>query len=124
MKLEKFMQEVAKKMVCHNLDGEKLPTFWKHKELDDSINPDKVVITINGCFAIVIPENWNIFHCEYGKSDPIKCCNWKNFDKLDLTGVLKKRKKETFCQMKTEGCRETWVNEKYLKYFDKSEFYQ
>lgn len=123
MKLEKFIQEVAKQMMRHNLDREKTPTFWKHKDLDDSINSDKIAITTNGYFAIIIPESWNIFHCEYGKTDPIKCCNWKNFDKLELTGLSKKIKKETYFQMKTKD-RETWVNEKYVKYFDKSEFYQ
>ena len=110
MKLEKFMCEVTKALV-----RDKRVVFWEYG--------DKVVITHNGYFAMIIPKNRNIFNGEFSKSCPVPY-DWYSH-KLTDTGQLKKVGKETVNIFETDKGEKVQVCEKYLNYFDPrfAEFY-
>ena len=110
MKLEKFMCEVTKALV-------------KDKRVMFCEYGDKLVISPNGCFAMIIPKTRNIFNGEISKSCPVPY-DWYSH-KLTDTGQLKKIGKETVNIFETDKGEKVQVNEKYLNYFDSrfAEFY-
>lgn len=110
MKLEKFMCEVTKALV-----RDKRVVFWEYV--------DKVVISPNGCFAMIIPKTRNIFNGETSKSCPVPY-DWYSH-KLTDTGQLKKIDKTIARIFETDKGEKVQVNEKYLNYFDSrfAEFY-
>ena len=110
MKLEKFMCEVTKALV-----RDKRVVFCEYG--------DKVVISHNGYFAMIIPKTRNIFNGEISKSCPVPY-DWYSH-KLTDTGQLKKIDKTTVHIFETDKGEKVQVNEKYLNYFDPrfAEFY-
>ena len=110
MKLEKFMTEVTKAILK---DNNKV-LFWEYG--------DRVVITHNGFFAMIIPKKRNIFNHEIFKNQPIPC-DW-NSNKLIDTEQLRKIGKKTVHIFETEKGEKVQIDEKYLNYFDgRAEFY-
>ena len=109
MKLEKFMCEVTKALV-----KDKRVLFWKYG--------DKVVISHNGYFAMIISKQINIFNHEISKNNPIPY-NW-GANKLKSTAELKKIDKKTVRIFETEKGKKVQVDEKYLNYFNENaDFY-
>ena len=109
MKIEKFMTEVTKALV-----KDKRVLFLEYG--------DRVVITHDGFFAMIIPKIRNIFDYEFSKGSPIPC-DW-NAHKLKGTAELKKIGKKTVRIFETEKDEKVYINEKYLNYFDRyAEFY-
>ena len=109
MKLEKFMCEVTKALV-----KDKRVMFWEYE--------DKVVISHNGYFAMIIPKIRNVFNREFSKFYQIPY-DWYAHKLLD-TGQLKKIDKTTVHIFETDKGEKVQVNEKYLNYFDEyAEFY-
>ena len=109
MKVEKFMCEVTKAIL-----NDKRVRFWEYG--------DKVIISPNGFFAMIIPKIRNIFNHEISKNHPIPC-DW-NSHKLKDTAELKKIDKKTVRIFETDEGKKVQVDEKYLNYFDKySDFY-
>ena len=109
MKLEKFMTEVTKAIL-----KDKKVVFWEYG--------DRVVISHNGFFAMIIPKSRNIFNREFLKGSPIPC-EW-NAHKLKGTSELKKIDKKTVRIFETEKGEKVQVDEKYLNYFNEdADFY-
>ena len=109
MKVEKFMCEVTKAIL-----KDKRVAFWEYG--------DRVVITHDGFFAMIIPKIRNIFNHEISKNHPIPC-DW-NTHKLKDTEQLRKIGKVTVHIFETENGEKVQINEKYLNYFDVcAEFY-
>ena len=109
MKLEKFMCEVTKAIL-----KDKRVVFWEYC--------DRVVISYNGLFAMIISKQRNIFNHEISKNHPIPC-DW-NSDKLKDTEQLRKIGKTTVHIFETENGEKVQIDEKYLNYFDGcAEFY-
>ena len=109
MKLEKFMREVTKALV-----RDKRVMFCEYG--------DKLVISPDGYFAMIIPKTRNIFNGEISKSCPVPY-DWYSH-KLTDTGQLRKIGKETVHVFETDKGEKVQVNEKYLNYFESfSEFY-
>ena len=110
MKLEKFMCEVTKALV-----RDERVAFLEYG--------DKVVISHNWYFAMIIPKTRNIFNGEISKSCPVPY-DWYSH-KLTDTGQLKKIDKTTVHIFETDKGEKVQVNEKYLNYFDPqfAEFY-
>lgn len=109
MKLEKFMTEVTKAILKENR-----VVFWEYG--------DKVVISSNGYFAMIIPKQRNIFNHEISKNNPIPF-DW-NANKLKCTSELKKIGKRTLRILETEKGEKVQVDEKYLNYFNEdADFY-
>ena len=110
MKLEKFMCEVTKALV-----RDKRVSFWEYG--------DKVVISHNGYFAMIIPKTRNVFNREFSKCYQIPY-DWYAH-KLTDTGQLKKIDKTIARIFETDKGEKVQVNEKYLNYFDSrfAEFY-
>ena len=110
MKLEKFMCEVTKALV-----RDKRVVFWEYG--------DKVVISHNGYFAMIIPKTRNIFNCEFSNGYQIPY-DWYSH-KLTDTGQLKKIDETIARIFETDKGEKVQVNEKYLNYFDSrfAEFY-
>ena len=109
MKLENFMTEVTKALV-----KDKRVLFWEYG--------DKVVISYNGYFAMIIPKQRNIFNHEISKNHPIPC-EW-NAHKLKDTLLSTMIDKTTVHIFETEKDKKVQINEKYLNYFDRcAEFY-
>ena len=110
MKLEKFMCEVTKALV-----RDKRVMFCEYG--------DKLVISPNGYFAMIIQKTRNIFNGEIYKNCPVPY-DWYSH-KLTDTGQLKKIDKTTVHIFETDKGEKVQVNEKYLDYFDPqfSEFY-
>lgn len=110
MKLEKFMCEVTKALV-----KDKRVMFWEYG--------DKVVISHDGYFAMIIPKIRNIFNRELSNCYQIPY-DWYAH-KLKDTGQLRKIGETTFHIFETDKGEKIQVNEKYLNYFDKrfAEFY-
>ena len=103
MKLEKFMCEVTKALV-----RDKRVMFWEYG--------DKVVISHDGYFAMIIPKIRNVFNREFSKCYQIPY-DWYAH-KLKDTGQLRKIGKETVHVFETDKGEQVQVNEKYLNYFD------
>lgn len=130
MKVEKYLQEVAKAIISRKVGGKLVnpPGFWKHPE-------EKTVgISIDGCFGILVDEDLSIFQTENFsvlKKDLV-ASDWRSCEKFVLTGVKKelpsgalKKKNATLAELVSEAGRKIWINEKYLKYFDyHADFYQ
>lgn len=130
MKVEKYLQEVAKSIIARKVGGKLMnpPAIWKHPE-------EKTVgISIDGCFGILVDEDLNIFQAEnfsVFKKDLVNS-DWRSCEKFVLTGVKKKlpsgalkKKNATLVELVSEVGRKIWINEKYLKYFDyHADFYQ
>lgn len=110
MKLEKFMIDVTKALLRENK-----VVFWD--------NGDSVVISYNGCFAMVIPKTKNVFnHAVSSKPCPIPA-EW-DAHKLRDTKQLIKMDKITSFVFEAENGDRVYIDEKYTKYFDKhAEFY-
>lgn len=110
MKLEKFMCEVTKELV-----RDKRVMFCEYG--------DKLVISHNGYFAMIIPKTRNIFNVEISKSCPVPYAWYSH--KLTDTGQLKKIDKTIAHIFETDKGEKIQVNEKYLNYFDtrSAEFY-
>ena len=110
MKIEKFMTEVAKALV-----SDKRVMFLEYG--------DKVVISNDGYFAMIIPKTRNIFNGEISKSCSARY-DWYSH-KLTDTGQLKKIDKTIARIFETDKGEKVQVNEKYLNYFDtrSAEFY-
>ena len=110
MKLEKFMCEVTKALV-----RDKRVMFCEYG--------DKLVISPNGYFAMIIPNTRNIFNGKIFKSCPVPY-DWYSH-KLTDTGQLRKIGKETVHIFETDKGEKVQVNKKYLDYFEPrfSEFY-
>ena len=110
MKLEKFMCEVTKALV-----RDKRVMFWEYG--------DKVVISHNWCFAMIIRKTRNIFNREISKSCPVPY-DWYAH-KLKDTLLSTMIDKTTVHIFETDKCEKIQVNEKYLNYFDtqSAEFY-
>ena len=110
MKLEKFMCEVTKALV-----RDKRVMFWEYG--------DKVVISHDGYFAMIIPKIRNVFNREFYKCYQIPY-DWYAH-KLSDTGQLRKIRKETINIFETDKGEKVQVKEKYLNYFDLrfAEFY-
>ena len=109
MKIEKFMCDVTKALV-----RDKRVLFWEYG--------DKVVISHNGYFAMIIPKQRNIFNHEISKGSPIPC-DW-NANKLKDTEQLRKIGKTTVHIFETENGEKVQIDEKFLNYFDVcAEFY-
>lgn len=130
MKVEKYLQEVAKAIIARKVGGKlmNLPGLWKHSE-------EKTVgISIDGCFGILVDEDLNIFQTENFSvfEKDLVDSDWRNCEKFVLTGVKKelpsgalKKKNATLAELVSEAGRKIWINEKYLKYFDRhADFYQ
>lgn len=110
MKLEKFMCEVTKALV-----RDKRVMFWEYG--------DKVVISNNWYFAMIIPKTRNIFNGEISKSCPVPY-DWYAH-KLSDTLLSTMIEKTTVHIFETDKGEKIQVNEKYLNYFDtrSAEFY-
>lgn len=109
MKFEKFMTEVTKAIL-----REKKVLFWEYG--------DRVVITYDGIFAVVIPNKQNIFNREISTRCPISY-DWRT-NNLKCTTELKRFGKRTARIFETEKLEKVFVDEKYLDYFDEhAEFY-
>ena len=110
MKLEKFMCEVTKALV-----KDKRVMFWEYG--------DKVVISHDGYFAMIIPKTRNIFNGEISKSCPVPY-DWYSH-KLTDTLLSTTIDKATVHIFETDKGEKIQVNEKYLNYFDtqSAEFY-
>ena len=110
MKLEKFMCEVTKALV-----KDKRVMFWEYG--------DKVIISHDGYFAMIIPNIRNIFNRDPHNGYQIPY-DWYAH-KLKDTWQLKKIGKETVHVFETDKGEKIQVNEKYLNYFDtrSAEFY-
>ena len=110
MKLEKFMCEVTKKLLKENK-----VMFWEYG--------DKVVISHDGYFAMIIPKTRNIFNRELSNCYQIPY-DWYAH-KLTDTGQLRKIGKATVHIFETDKGEKVKINEKYLNYFDLrfAEFY-
>lgn len=109
MKLEKFMCEVTKALM-----KDKRVMFWEYG--------DKVVISHDGYFAMIIPKTRNIFNGELSSCYQIPY-DWYTH-KLKDTWQLKKIGKTTVHIFETDKGKKIQVNEKYLKFFDEyAEFY-
>ena len=110
MKLEKFMCEVTKALV-----KDKRVMFLEYG--------DKVVISQDGYFAMIIPKTRNIFNGEISKSCPVPYAWYSH--KLTDTGQLKEINKTTVHIFETDKGEKIQVNEKHLNYFDtrSAEFY-
>lgn len=109
MKLEKFMTEVTKAIL-----KDKNVVFWEYG--------DRVVITHDGFFAMIIPKIRNIFDYEFSKGSPIPS-DW-DAHKLKGTPELKKIEKKTVRILETEKGEKVQVDEKYLNYFNEdADFY-
>lgn len=123
MKLEKYLQEVAKAIISRKVGGKlmNLPALWKHPE-------EKTVgISIDGGFGILVDEDLNIFQTENFSvfEKDLVDSDWRNYEKFVLTGIKKevpsgalKKKNATLAELVSEAGRKIWINEKYLKYFD------
>ena len=110
MKLEKFMCEVTKALV-----RDKRVMFCEYG--------DKLVISPNGFFAMIISKTINIFNGEISNGYKIPY-DWYAH-KLSDTGQLKKIDKTIAHIFETDKGEKIQVNEKYLNYFDQrfAEFY-
>ena len=110
MKLEKFMCEVTKALV-----KDKRVMFWEYG--------DKVVISQDGYFAMIIQKTRNIFNREFSSCYKIPY-DWYAH-KLKDTGQLRKIGKETVNIFETDKGEKVQLKEKYLNYFDPrfAEFY-
>ena len=110
MKLEKFMCEVTKALV-----RDKRVMFWEYG--------DKVVISHDGYFAMIIPKTRNIFNGEIYKCYQIPY-DWYAH-KLSDTLLSTRIGKTTLHIFETDKGEKIQVNEKYLNYFDRryAEFY-
>lgn len=132
MKVEKYLQEVAKAIIARKVGGKlmNLPALWKHPE-------EKTVgISIDGGFGILVDEDLDIFqiHTENFRilKEDLADSDWRNYEKFVLTGIKKevpsgalKKKNATLAELISEAGRKIWINEKYLKYFDyHADFYQ
>ena len=130
MKVEKYLQEVAKAIIARKVGGKLMnpPALWKHPE------GKTVGISIDGGFGILVYEYLNIFQEEnfnVSKKDYVDS-DWRSYEKFVLTGVKKevpsralKKKNKTLAELVSEAGRKIWINEKYLKYFDHhADFYQ
>ena len=110
MKLEKFMCEVTKALV-----RDKRVMFWEYG--------DKVVISHDGYFAMIIPKIRNVFNGEISKSCPVPY-DWYSHKLTDtlLSTMIGKTIAHIF---ETDKGEKVQVNEKYLNYFDtrSAEFY-
>ena len=103
MKLEKFMCEVTKALV-----RDKRVMFWEYG--------DKVVISHDGYFAMIIPKIRNVFNGEISKSCPVPY-DWYSHKLTDtlLSTMIGKTIAHIF---ETDKGEKVQVNEKYLNYFD------
>lgn len=130
MKVEKYLQEVAKAIIARKAGGKlmNLPGLWKHPE-------EKTVgISIDGGFGILVDEDLNIFQTENFSvlKEDLADSDWRSYEKFVLTGIKKevpsgalKKKNATLAELVSEAGRKIWINEKYLKYFDyHADFYQ
>lgn len=130
MKVEKYLQEVAKAIIARKVGGKLMnpPVLWKHPE-------EKTVgISIDGGFGILVDEDLNIFQTENFSvfEKDLVDSDWRNYEKFVLTGIKKevpsgalKKKNATLAELVSEAGRKIWINEKYLKYFDgHADFYQ
>lgn len=130
MKVEKYLQEVAKAIIARKVGGKLMnpPAFWKHPE-------EKTVgISIDYDFGILVDEDLNIFQTENFRilKEDLADSDWRNYEKFVLTGIKKevpssalKKKNATLAELVSEVGRKIWINEKYLKYFDyHADFYQ
>lgn len=109
MRLEKFMCEVTKALL-----REKKVVFWEYGE--------KVIISHDGFFAMVIPKSQNIFNHEFSTGIPIPC-DWDSH-KLKDTTVIKRIRNKIFRIFETDKGEKLQVDEKYLDYFSgDAEFY-
>ena len=104
MKLEKFMCEVTKALV-----RDKRVMFWEYG--------DKVVISNDGYFAMIIPKIRNIFNREFSNFYKIPY-DWYAH-KLKDTRQLRKIGETTVYIFETDKGEKVQVKEKYLNYFDK-----
>lgn len=130
MKVEKYLQEVAKAIISRKAGGKLVnpPALWKHPE------ERTVGISIDGGFGILVDEDLNIFQTENFSAFEKDLVNsdWRSCEKFVLTGVKKelpsgalKKKNATLAELVSEAGRKIWINEKYLKYFDyHADFYQ
>lgn len=111
MKLEKFMVEITKALI-----KDKKVLFWQHGH--------SVMMSYNGFFGILIPEEKNVFNHEINNSAPIP----ENEISIPLmfTTECRKSGKETYNVMVSRnGKWSTYVNEKFIKYFDDdAEYFQ
>lgn len=130
MKVEKYLQEVAKAIIARKVGGKLMnpPGFFKRPKEGTAI------ITLDGYFGVLIEEDSNIFQeknlaiSEKVLFDP----DWRSCEKFVLTGIKKelpsgalKKKNATLVELVSEVGRKIWINEKYLKYFDyHADFYQ
>ena len=143
MKVEKYLQEVAKVMarviIARKVGGKcrDLPAHCKRPEEKTGI------LSYDGWFGILIKqEDFNIFPKEnllVFEKDPVDS-DWRSSEKFNLTGTKKeifyleedeflsgalKKKNATLAELVSEAERKIWINEKYLKYFDRhADFYQ
>lgn len=130
MKVEKYLQEVAKAIIARKVGGKLMnpPTLWKHPE-------EKTVgISIDCGFGILVYEDLSIFQMENFRilKEDLVDSDWRNYEKFVLTGIKKevpssalKKKNVTLAELVSEAGRKIWINEKYLKYFDRhADFYQ
>ena len=110
MKLEKFMCEVTKALV-------------KDKRVMFCEYGDKLVISPDGYFDMIIPKTRNIFNREFSNGYQIPY-DWYSH-KLTDTGQLRKIDKTMARIFETDKGEKVQVNEKYLNYFDSrfAEFY-
>ena len=130
MKVEKYLQEVAKAIIARKVGGKLMnpPALWKHPE-------EKTVgISIDGGFGILVDEDLSIFQMENFRilKEDLADSDWRNYEKFVLTGIKKevssgalRKKNATLAELVSEAGRKIWINEKYLKYFDHhADFYQ
>lgn len=109
MQIKKFMCNVTSALLM-----EKKVMFWEYGE--------KVIISYDGCFAMVIPKPLDIFNHEFLTGRPIPC-DWDSH-KLKDTTEIKRINKKIFRIFETDKGEKVQVYEKYLDYFDPdSEFY-
>ena len=109
MRLEKFMCEVTKALV-----RDKRVVFLEYG--------DKVIISQDGCFAMIIPKIRNVFNREPSSCYQIPC-DWYSH-KLKDTTEIKRIDKKILRIFETDKGEKVQVDEKYLDYFSgDAEFY-
>lgn len=110
MKIEKFMCDVTKALV-------------KEKRVHFMHCGNDVLISTDGHFGMILPENLNIFNHEIRGNFEIPT-DWKEYE-IHWT-MTSKYIGKTLCRVFMNGTWDTLIDEKFLKYFDMrvAQFYQ
>ena len=109
MKFEKFMCDVAKALL-------------KEKPVQFRRCGNDVLITIDGYFAVILPQQINIFKCDL-LGDFVIPLDSKEYEIKPL--LISEWRNEKLCRVFNNGVWKTCLDERFLRYFDKNaKFYQ